>query len=136
MAWGQKPPDSSVATRVFLIGLTGFALASALGGASGKLATLLLSRAIQGAFAALLRRPAVTTADHEPVKPEDAVASGCSEASPGRPPQRRPARCFLILTHSLSWRGALLPHLFFCRPPLAGGALLLAGNTQESSVPG
>ncbi|MFF2996569.1 MFS transporter [Streptomyces sp. NPDC057950] len=40
--------------RAFTIGLIGFALASALGGAAGNLGTLLIARAGQGVFGALL----------------------------------------------------------------------------------
>ncbi|MGI5134394.1 MFS transporter [Streptomyces sp. CA-106110] len=40
--------------RTFTIGLVGFALASALGGAAGNLGTLLVARAGQGVFGALL----------------------------------------------------------------------------------
>src|SRR6478735_7784176 len=44
--WGRK--------RAFVTGLTGFALASAIGGFAGNEAMLLSSRAAQGAFGALL----------------------------------------------------------------------------------
>ncbi len=44
--WGRK--------RTFLLGLTGFALASALGGLAGNGETLFAARALQGAFGALL----------------------------------------------------------------------------------
>ncbi|MBO0687453.1 MAG: MFS transporter, partial [Candidatus Dormibacteraeota bacterium] len=44
--WGRK--------QVFLAGLGGFALASMLGGAAPNLTVLVLGRALQGAFAALL----------------------------------------------------------------------------------
>lgn len=44
--WGRK--------RAFLVGLVGFAVASAVGGLAPDTATLLAARALQGAFAALL----------------------------------------------------------------------------------
>jgi len=44
--WGRK--------RTFIIGLVGFALASALGGAAGSFGMLVFARALQGAFGALL----------------------------------------------------------------------------------
>jgi EmrB/QacA subfamily drug resistance transporter len=50
--WGRK--------RAFVVGLTGFALASALGGAAGNQAMLLGSRAAQGAFGALLAPAALS----------------------------------------------------------------------------
>ncbi|MFC4031711.1 MFS transporter [Streptomyces polygonati] len=50
--WGRK--------RTFVVGLTGFALASALGGAATNEAMLLGSRALQGAFGALLAPAALS----------------------------------------------------------------------------
>ncbi|HEV7626329.1 MAG TPA: MFS transporter, partial [Streptomyces sp.] len=50
--WGRK--------RAFVIGLTGFALASALGGAAPNEAVLLGSRALQGVFGALLAPAALS----------------------------------------------------------------------------
>jgi EmrB/QacA subfamily drug resistance transporter len=50
--WGRK--------RAFVTGLTGFALASAIGGFAGNEAMLLASRAAQGAFGALLAPAALS----------------------------------------------------------------------------
>jgi EmrB/QacA subfamily drug resistance transporter len=50
--WGRK--------RAFVTGLTGFALASAIGGAAGNEAMLLSSRAAQGVFGALLAPAALS----------------------------------------------------------------------------
>src|SRR5579862_3149816 len=46
---------------VFITGLVGFALASALGGAAGSFLVLVVARALQGAFGALLAPSAVGT---------------------------------------------------------------------------
>ncbi|MCB2411762.1 MFS transporter [Demequina sp. TTPB684] len=46
--------------RVLIIGLSGFAVASAIGGFSQSLATLLVARALQGVFAALLAPAALS----------------------------------------------------------------------------
>ncbi|MGH3670367.1 MAG: MFS transporter [Pseudonocardiaceae bacterium] len=51
---GGRISDHLGRTRTFVIGLTGFALASALGGLAPNLAVLTLARAAQGAFGALL----------------------------------------------------------------------------------
>ncbi|MFI6446662.1 MFS transporter [Kitasatospora sp. NPDC050543] len=50
--WGRK--------RTFVVGLTGFALASALGGAAANTAMLLGARALQGVFGALLAPAALS----------------------------------------------------------------------------
>src|SRR5439155_155812 len=51
---GGKVADYAGRKRAFLIGLAGFAVASAIGGAAPNFATLVAARALQGAFAALL----------------------------------------------------------------------------------
>ena len=53
---GGRIADYLGRKRIFLVGLIGFAAASALGGAAQNAATLFGSRAIQGLFAALLAR--------------------------------------------------------------------------------
>src|ERR1700736_2086016 len=55
---GGRIADAIGRKRSFLIGLAGFAIASALGGSAGSFAVLLAARAAQGAFAALLAPPA------------------------------------------------------------------------------
>jgi EmrB/QacA subfamily drug resistance transporter len=51
---GGRISDLIGRKRAFIIGLIGFALASALGGAAGDLGWLIAARALQGAFGALL----------------------------------------------------------------------------------
>lgn len=51
---GGRIADFAGRKRIFIIGLIGFALASALGGAAPNAGLLLAARALQGAFAALL----------------------------------------------------------------------------------
>ncbi|MBF4565716.1 MFS transporter [Plantibacter sp. VKM Ac-2876] len=51
---GGRLSDLMGRKRAFIIGLVGFAIASALGGAADSFGTLLAARALQGVFAALL----------------------------------------------------------------------------------
>ena len=51
---GGRHSDHMGRKRTFIIGLVGFAVASSLGGASGTFELLVASRALQGAFGALL----------------------------------------------------------------------------------
>lgn len=51
---GGRLADAFGRKRMFLVGLAGFATASALGGAAGNFATLAAARALQGAFGAVL----------------------------------------------------------------------------------
>lgn len=57
---GGRIADFVGRKRTFLIGLGGFALASALGGIAGSAALLFAARALQGAFAALLAPSALS----------------------------------------------------------------------------
>src|SRR5215207_10131741 len=57
---GGRLGDMFGRKRVFLTGLVGFALASALGGAAANTGTLLGARALQGVFAALLAPAALS----------------------------------------------------------------------------
>jgi EmrB/QacA subfamily drug resistance transporter len=57
---GGRIADTLGRKRTFLMGLAGFALASAVGGSAGNFLMLLASRAAQGAFAALLAPTALS----------------------------------------------------------------------------
>jgi EmrB/QacA subfamily drug resistance transporter len=57
---GGRIADYMGRKRTFLIGLTGFAVASALGGAAQSFGLLLAARALQGAFGALLAPAALS----------------------------------------------------------------------------
>ncbi|WKX72778.1 MFS transporter [Streptomyces sp. XD-27] len=57
---GGRIADYTGRRRAFLIGLLGFAAASALGGAAPEFGVLLAARALQGAFAALLAPSALS----------------------------------------------------------------------------
>jgi EmrB/QacA subfamily drug resistance transporter len=57
---GGRVADYVGRKRTFLVGLGGFALASALGGAAPNLAALIGARALQGSFAALLTPTALS----------------------------------------------------------------------------
>ena len=57
---GGRIADYAGRKRVFIIGLVGFAAASALGGVANSLGVLLASRALQGAFAAVMAPAALS----------------------------------------------------------------------------
>ncbi|MFI6326290.1 MFS transporter [Nonomuraea sp. NPDC050556] len=57
---GGRVADLAGRYNVFLVGLVGFAVASALGGAAGSLWMLVAARALQGAFAAVLAPTALS----------------------------------------------------------------------------
>ncbi|MFM7246672.1 MAG: MFS transporter, partial [Actinomycetota bacterium] len=61
LLFGGRLADVMGRKAVLLIGLIGFALASALGGLAGNFEVLVLARALQGVFGALLAPAALST---------------------------------------------------------------------------
>jgi EmrB/QacA subfamily drug resistance transporter len=118
---GGRIADYAGRKRVFIIGLLGFAAASALGGIAPTAELLFAARALQGGFAALLAPAAlslITVTFHEPK--ERARAFGVYGAIAGG----GAALGLLlggVLTEYLSWRWCLLVNI-----PIAVFAALAA----------
>src|SRR3954454_22647803 len=114
----------------FVIGLLGFALASAFGGAAQSFGALVAARALQGAFGALLAPSALsllTTTFTDPG--ERAKAFGIFGAIAGG----GAAIGLLlggILTEALSWRWCLYVNLLFAVPAAASAVILLINQAQ------
>jgi EmrB/QacA subfamily drug resistance transporter len=125
---------------VFIIGLVGFAIASAIGGAAVNVGMLIGARAVQGIFAALLA-PAIlsllTTTFTEPR--ERAKAFGIFGAIAGAGAS---VGLLLggVLTEYANWRWTMFVNLIFAAIALAGGLLLLehskATNRAKLDLPG
>ncbi len=118
----------------FVAGLSGFALASAVGGASQSFAMLVAARAFQGAFAALLAPAALsllTTTFTEPSERNKAFGIFSALAGSG-------ASIGLLLggtlTEYLSWRFSLYINLVFASIGVAG-ALTLLHNQAPAHKP-
>ena len=124
----------------FLTGLAGFAVVSAIGGASVNFAMLITARACQGAFAALLVPSALSLLTTTFTEPKDrAKAFGIYGAIAGA----GGAIGLLLggaLTEYLSWRWTLYVNLIFAAVAFIGGALLLKRQpspvTPRLDVPG
>jgi EmrB/QacA subfamily drug resistance transporter len=109
----------------FLAGLAGFAVVSAIGGASVNFAMLITARACQGAFAALLVPSALSLLTTTFTAPKD---RGRAFAVYGAIAGAGGAIGLLLggaLTEYLSWRWTLYVNLIFAAVAFAGGALLL-----------
>src|SRR5579871_4822268 len=110
---------------VFLTGLTGFAVASAIGGASVSFAMLVTARACQGVFGAMLAPAALslltTTFSDSRERGKAFGVYGAIAGAGG-------AVGLLLggaLTEYLSWRWTLYVNLFFAGAAFIGAAVLL-----------
>src|SRR5690348_16952812 len=123
---GGRLADLLGRKTTFLAGLAGFAVVSAIGGASVSFAMLITARACQGAFAALLVPSALSLLTTTFTEPNDrAKAFGIYGAIAGA----GGAIGLLLggaLTQYLSWRWTLYINLIFAGVAFTGGALLLA----------
>ncbi|GHE82715.1 MFS transporter [Streptomyces longispororuber] len=122
---GGRVADLVGRKAVFIAGLAGFALASALGGAATSFGMLVLARALQGVFGALLAPAALsllTTTFTDPR--ERAKAFGIYGAVAG---SGAAVGLLLggVLTEYLDWRWCLYVNLAFAAAAILGGARLL-----------
>ncbi len=111
--------------RTFLVGLVGFAAASAVGGAAPSFDTLIAARAVQGAFGALLAPATLALLSTTFTETrERARAFGVYSAIVG---SGAAIGLLLggVLTEYLSWRWCMYVNLFFAAVAFAGGWLLL-----------
>jgi MFS family permease len=126
--------------RTFIVGLTGFAVASAVGGMAQSFLMLVAARATQGAFAALLAPAALSllTTTFTDLR-ERGKAFGIYSAIAGG---GGAVGLLLggVLTQDLSWRWCLYVNLGFAIIAGIGGMLLLerrpAGATPKLDLPG
>ncbi|MFB7664719.1 MFS transporter [Kitasatospora sp. NPDC056138] len=120
--WGRR--------RTFIVGLTGFALASALGGAAANTAMLLGARALQGVFGALLAPAALSLlAVMFTEAKERAKAFGVFGAIAGGG-----GAIGLILggllTEYLNWRWTFFVNIPFAAVAIAGAVLVIREPAQ------
>src|SRR5207248_2117082 len=117
---------------VFITGLVGFALASAIGGAAGSFAVLVTARALQGAFGAVLAPAALGTLVStftDPLERGRAFGVFGSVAAGG-------SAIGLVLggvlTEYFSWRWCLYVNLVFAAIAAAGALAYLRGRRPAS----
>jgi len=136
---GGRVGDLVGRKRAFIIGLTGFAVASAFGGAAGSFAVLVSARAVQGVFAALLAPTALSVLATTFTDARDrgkaygifgVVATGGSAVG-----------LILggVLTEDLSWRYCLYVNLLFAAGAVIGALSWLDNDATKRSpidIPG
>ena len=129
---GGKLSDLLGRRRTLLIGLLGFAAASAIGGASTGFVMLVAARALQGVFAAVLAPAALSTLNITFTDPKErgkAFGIFSAVASSGAV-----VGLLLggVLTEWLSWRWCLYVNLLFAIPAAVGAlAFVAAKETGE-----
>ncbi len=127
---GGRVADFFGRKRVFLIGLIGFAVASAVGGASNGFGMLVTARVVQGAFGALLAPTALsllTTTFTDPKERGKAFGVFGAIAGGGA------ALGLLLggfLTQYLSWRWSLYVNLIFAIGATIGAVTFLRHDPQ------
>jgi EmrB/QacA subfamily drug resistance transporter len=137
---GGRIADIFGRKRAFLIGLVGFAVASAVGGAATSFGMLAAARAFQGGFGALLAPAALsllaTTFTHPSERNKAFGIYGAIAGGGG-------AIGLLlggVLTEYASWRWCLFVNLIIAAITVAGGAILLVhqkvAHRVKLDVPG
>jgi EmrB/QacA subfamily drug resistance transporter len=131
---GGRLSDLAGRKRMLIIGMVGFAAASALGGAATGLGMLLAGRAIQGAFGAMLAPAALSTLTVTFTNPaERGKAFGVYGAIAGA---GGAVGLLLggILTEYLSWRWCLYINVVFALVGVAAALRLLHNQPRDSNV--
>jgi len=131
---GGRLSDLAGRKRMLIIGMVGFAAASALGGAATGFGMLLAGRAIQGAFGAMLAPAALSTLTVTFANPaERGKAFGLYGAIAGA----GGAVGLLVggvLTEYLSWRWCLYVNVLFSLAAVPAAARLLRSEPRDPSV--
>ncbi|GGK02681.1 MFS transporter [Pilimelia anulata] len=131
---GGRISDLFGRKRTFIAGLVGFAAASALGGAAGNFEVLVVARAAQGVFGALLAPAALsllTTTFTEVRERARAFAVFGAIAGAGG------AIGLLlggVLTEQLDWRWTLYVNVVFAAAAIAGAAALLPRGVRDRAA--
>src|SRR6185437_16153914 len=131
---GGRLSDLVGRRRMLIIGLVGFAAASALGGAANSFAVLVIGRALQGAFGAMLAPAALSTLTVTFTDPaERGRAFGVYGAIAGA---GGAVGLLLggVLTEYLSWRWCLYVNVVLAVIAVAGAVRLLASQTRNPGV--
>jgi EmrB/QacA subfamily drug resistance transporter len=131
---GGRMADLIGRKQTFLVGLVGFAVASAVGGAANSFEMLVAARAVQGVFAAMLAPTALSLLTTTFTGKDRAKAFGIFGAIAGA---GGAVGLLLggVLTEYLDWRWCLYVNVAFAVAGLVGGTVLLARTDRTAERP-
>jgi EmrB/QacA subfamily drug resistance transporter len=137
---GGRIADTIGRKRTFLIGLAGFAVASAIGGSAGSFLVLLASRAAQGAFAALLAPTALSLLAVTFTEPRDRARAFAVYGAIAGSGAALGLLLGGVLTQYFGWRWCLYVNIPIAVAAAVGGWQVLAsgsgGHRQRVDLPG
>jgi EmrB/QacA subfamily drug resistance transporter len=126
---GGRLSDLVGRRRMLIIGLVGFAAASALGGAANGFTVLVIARGAQGAFGAMLAPASLSTLTTTFTDPADrAKAFGVYGAIAGG------GGAVGLLTEYLSWRWCLYVNVVLAVVAVTGAVRLLPSHPRDPDV--
>jgi len=125
---GGRIADSIGRKRTFVIGLAGFALASAIGGSASSFLVLLAARAAQGAFAALLAPTALSLLAVTFTQPRDRARAFAVYGAIAGSGAALGLLLGGVLTQYLGWRWCLYVNVPIAVAAAVGGWRVLTGN--------
>ena len=130
---GGRLADVFGRKTMFIVGLVGFAIASAVGGAAPNIGTLITARAVQGGFAA--SRAGGVVADHGDFHRPEGAEQGVRDLRCGLR-ERRGVGLLLggLLTDYANWRWCMYVNIVFAVVGIIGGLTLLH-NSAEPDKP-
>ena len=124
LLFGGRLADRLGRKRIFQVGVIGFALASALGGASVDTAMLLGARALQGCFGAMLAPVGAVAGDRDVHARRRARARRSASGGPSPAAARRSGLMLGgLLTQYLSWRWTMFVNVVFAVIAFTGAAI-------------
>jgi len=124
--WGRR--------RALFIGLTGFALASAAGGAAHTFGVLVSARAVQGAFGALLAPAALATMTTTFVDPSDRAKAFSIYGAIGGSGAAIGLVLGGALTQWATWRWCLFINVVIAAVAVVGAALFVDPGRREGRI--
>ena len=137
---GGRVADTFGRKRTFVVGLVGFALASAVGGSAGTFGVLLAARAAQGAFAAMLAPTALSLLAVTFTQPRDRARAFAVYGAIAGSGAALGLLLGGVLTQYVGWRWCLYVNVPIAVVAAVGGWRLLSssggGQGQRVDLPG